>query len=203
MIAEILSSSETVNENKISHYVVKLFPRSRITTYHSFTDSAYYMKSWQLENHVRGLTWLSGCAHIKRVVNSLSQLVLVFQLSTRGTAVKSSGEELSFSETISGVCGTAGTTALHFIQDCPPPQPSRIQQLTACLAVSQHKSPAFLFFPITCPDDDLKLHKSYPHTLWSHHEKREIPQKNEEKNYCIIQPIHFRVLIQRIWRHQL
>ena len=104
IIAEILSSSETVNENKISHYVVKLFPRSTMTTYHLFTDSAYYMKSWQLENHVRGLSWLSGCAHIKRVANSLSQLVLVFQLSTWGTAVKSSGEELSFHETVYLVC---------------------------------------------------------------------------------------------------
>ena len=56
IIAEILSSSETVNENKISHYVVKLFPRSRITIYHLFTDSAHCMKSWQLKNHVQGLT---------------------------------------------------------------------------------------------------------------------------------------------------
>lgn len=71
-----------------SHYVVTLFPRSTITTCHLFTDSAYYMKSWQLENHVRGLTWLSGCAHIKRIANPLSQLVLAFQLSAWGTAVR-------------------------------------------------------------------------------------------------------------------
>lgn len=33
-IAKMLSSSEVVNENKMSHYVVKLYPRLRLTTYH-------------------------------------------------------------------------------------------------------------------------------------------------------------------------
>ena len=44
IIAEMLGSSEIVNYSKISHYVVKLYRRSRNHNL-SFTDSAYHMKS--------------------------------------------------------------------------------------------------------------------------------------------------------------
>lgn len=142
--------------NKISHTVlVKLFPKVRITIYHLFTDSAHRMKSWQLKNHVQGLTWFSGCAHIERVVSSLSQLVLLFQLSTYGTFVKISGEELSFNETVYLVCAIAGTTAFHYARlSTSPAKPD--STVTVYLAVFLDKSPAFLFCPIICPDDDIK-----------------------------------------------
>lgn len=35
--AKMLSSLEVVNENKMSHYGAKLYPRLRLTTYHQHT----------------------------------------------------------------------------------------------------------------------------------------------------------------------